>query len=215
MDVNKCLDSIGGKWNKKAKGHVFDDNPANLLDNLILIGETTDLKKEYQFFPTPKIIAHAMVEMAEIRSNDRLLEPSAGQGAIADEFPGGNRFTLVELNAKNCAALVEKGYDPIHGDFLTFTPFSLGAKYDKIIMNPPFSKQQDIDHILHAFDLLKAGGILVSVVSESPFFRSNNKSVAFRNFLEDLSAEIMAMPEGAFKESGTMVRARIIKIRKQ
>lgn len=214
QEVDKCLESIGGKWSRKAKGHVFDDNPADLLDNLILTGETTDLKKEYQYFPTPKIIAHAMVEMAEIKPSDWLLEPSAGQGAIADAFPRGNKFTLVELNAKNCEVLLEKDYDPIHGDFLTFTPFSLGAKYDKIVMNPPFSKQQDIDHVLHAFDLLKVGGILVSVVSESPFFRSNNKSVAFRNFLQDLSADIITLPEGAFKESGTMVRTRIIKIKK-
>ena len=56
--VNKVLTNIGGKWNRKAKGHVFaDGDPAELLDNLILTGETVDLKKQYQFFPTPRNIA--------------------------------------------------------------------------------------------------------------------------------------------------------------
>ncbi len=45
--VNKVLESIGGKWNRKAKGHVFvDGDPAELLDNVILAGEITDLKKQ-------------------------------------------------------------------------------------------------------------------------------------------------------------------------
>ena len=57
IKVNKCLDSIGGKWNRKLKGHLFEDDPAPLLDNLILTGETTDIKKELQFFPTPENIA--------------------------------------------------------------------------------------------------------------------------------------------------------------
>lgn len=44
--VNKVLESIGGKWDRKAKGHVFaEGDPAELLDNVILAGEITDLKK--------------------------------------------------------------------------------------------------------------------------------------------------------------------------
>jgi type I restriction-modification system DNA methylase subunit len=211
QEVNKCLESIGGKWNRKAKGHVFTDSPSELMDNLILTGETTDLKKEYQFFPTPKEIAQRMVKMAEIQPNDFLLEPSAGQGAIADEFPKLNAYMLIELNPNNHKALLDKGYTAMQRDFLTFNVLGL---YDKIIMNPPFTKQQDIDHILHAFKLLKEGGILVSIVSESPFFRSNRKSLEFRFLLESYDAEVVTLPEGAFKESGTMVRTRIIKLRK-
>lgn len=213
QEVNKCLECIGGKWNRKAKGHVFSDNPTELLDNLILTGKTTDLKKEYQYFPTPKEIAMKMVDMAEIKPGDWLLEPSAGQGAIADEFPKESLITLIELNPKNCEVLEEKGYTPYQCDFLALT-HTIAREYNKIIMNPPFSRQQDIDHILHAFDLLKDGGILVSIVSESSFFRTNSKSTEFRNFLEENNAEIISLPEGVFKESGTMVRTRIIKVRK-
>jgi hypothetical protein len=209
-EVNKCLESIGGKWNRKAKGHVFDSDPAELIDNLIITGETVDLKKEFQYFPTPKDIVLHMIEMAEIKPTDVLLEPEAGQGAIADLFPKENVKILIELNEKNSQILRDKGYEVMTKDFLE-TDY-LGA--DKVIMNPPFSKQQDIDHICHAFDVLKSGGILVSIVSESPFFRENKKSVNFRKFLSDNNADIFELPEGAFKESGTMVKTRIIKIQK-
>jgi len=209
-EVNKCLDSIGGKWNRKAKGHIFTEDPTDLLENLILTGEVTDIKKEFQYFPTPKNIAKMMVEMAEIKPSDVLLEPSAGQGAIADEFPKENEYILVELNERNAQILVDKGYRVTINNFLEIEDLDI----DKIIQNPPFSRQQDISHILHAFHLLKSGGIIVSVVSESPFFRENKKSVEFKEFLEENNAEIISLPEGAFKESGTMVKTRIIKIRK-
>lgn len=209
-EVNKCLDSIGGKWNRKAKGHVFEEDPTELLENLILTGEVTDVKKEFQYFPTPKEIALQLIDMADIKPGDMLLEPSAGQGAIADYFPKDNPYLLVELNEANAKVLENKGFNVLVGDFLN-------CGFDKahiIIMNPPFSKQQDVDHILHAYELLKAGGTLVSIVSESPFFRENKKSVEFRKFLEDNNAEVIELPEGAFKESGTMVKTRIVKINK-
>lgn len=161
---------------------------------------------------TPKTMAKMMIEMAELNSKDWILEPSAGQGAIADEFPKNNPYTLIELNHKNCEVLLKKGYMVIQCDFLAFTSM---AEENKIIMNPPFSKQQDIDHILHAFELLKTDGILVSVVSESPFFRENRKSVQFREWLEINNAEIIKNDIGAFKESGAMVKTRIIKVRKK
>lgn len=214
-DVNKCLESIGGKWNKRVKGHVFDDNPADLLDNLIITGETTDLKKEYQFFPTPRSIAEKMCDMADIKSDSFVLEPSCGKGNLADVIwersPG--QLLGVELNGEMGKHLNGKTYNTYLGvNFLDFN--EKGGYWDRIIMNPPFSKQQDVDHILHAFGILKDGGLLVSVVSESPFFRSNKKSVEFRDFLDRNDAEVTTLPEGAFRESGTMVRTRIIKVGK-
>jgi hypothetical protein len=209
-DVNKCLDSIGGKWNKKAKGHVFEEDPTELLENLMLIGEITDIRKQFQYFPTPKEIALNMIEMADIKPGDILIEPSAGQGSISDYFPKDNPCLLIELNEANAKVLEDKGFIVIIDNFLNCS----FDKANKIIMNPPFSKQQDVDHILHAYELLKNGGTLVSVVSESPFFRENKKSVDFRNFLEENNAEVIELPDGAFKESGTMVKTRIIKIMK-
>ena len=84
--VNKCLVNIGGKWNRKAKGHVFDHDPSDDLDSMLLTGETVDMKKVYQFFPTPKEIAQQMCRMAELDNDCVVLEPSCGRGDLADEI---------------------------------------------------------------------------------------------------------------------------------
>lgn len=223
--VNKVLESIGGKWDRKAKGHVFaEGDPAELLDNVILAGEITDLKKQYQFFPTPRPIAEKMCELAELDSTCIVLEPSCGKGDLADVIyeAGVKELVGLELNREMEKHLTGKPYATLTGiDFLEFvydpelkTPWTHAVvnPWTRIVMNPPFSRQQDIDHILTAYEILRPGGILVSVVSESPFFRSNKKSVDFRAFLEERKAAIIPLEEGAFKESGTMVRTRLVKI---
>lgn len=208
LDVNKVLEAIGGKWNRKAKGHVFDKDVSGLLEDIILTGEYVDAKKEFNFFPTPKEIAERLIALAEIKPNDLLLEPSAGQGAIADLFPKENKSILIELNNDNCEVLKSKGYEVLNKDFLE-TDY-IGA--NKIIMNPPFTRQQDIEHIFHAYDILIEPGTLVSVCSTSPFFRDNKKAEKFRWFISTVNAEIFDLEPGAFKESGTMVATKIIKI---
>lgn len=205
-EVNKCLESIGGAWNRKLKAHLFDHNPSEDLDEMINTGEWNDKKKEYQFFPTPREIVRQMISLAEIKRTDVLLEPSAGQGNILEWFPKENPYIAVELMADNCKKLHEKGYSVANTDFLTLTSLDV----DKIIMNPPFTKHQDVKHVFHAWNMLKSGGRLVSIVSESPFFRQDKISVEFRNWIEENNVEVIDLESGAFKESGTMVKTRII-----
>lgn len=33
--VNEILENIGGKWNRKTKGHVFSDDPNEKLESVI------------------------------------------------------------------------------------------------------------------------------------------------------------------------------------
>lgn len=217
--VNKILENIGGKWNRKAQGHIFaDGDPADLLDTVLLTGETVDLKKQFQFFPTPRPVAEQMCELAELDDTCIVLEPSCGKGDLADVIyaAGVKELVGVELNPDMKKHLDGKPYTTLTGlDFLGFANDpNIRSPWSRIVMNPPFSRQQDIDHILTAYDILAPGGILVSIVSESPFFRQNKKSVDFREFLDKREAEIIPLDEGAFKESGTMVRTRIIKLRK-
>lgn len=206
IDVNKCLESIGGVWNKKSKGHVFDHNPSDDLDEMINVGEWTDKKKEYQFFATPKEIVEQMIALANIKKGDVLLEPSAGDGAILDFFPKENPYIAIELMSENVKKLHEKGYSVSETDFLETPTLNV----DKVIMNPPFTKQQDVKHILHAWKSVSKNGILVSIVSESPFFRENSLSREFREWLENNNATVIKLESGDFKSSGTMVKTRMI-----
>lgn len=79
-EVKKSLELIGGKWKGgKTYGFVFEEDPSELLSQ-IANGEQRNLKKEYQFFATPPVIANLMAEELtdRISFTDRILEPSAG-----------------------------------------------------------------------------------------------------------------------------------------
>jgi predicted RNA methylase len=197
---------------------VFDYAPADALDNLIITGETEDLKKKFQFFPTPLNIAELMCRLAELSADSRVLEPSCGEGDLADVIheQGVAALTGIELNPDKERYLADKPYQAMVGvDFLEFAKSGQSHDYTHIVMNPPFSCQQDVDHIRSAFEILNSGGVLVSVVSVSPFFRTNKKSADFRDWLDANSAEVIDVPAGAFKASGTNIPTRIIKIVKE
>ena len=220
--VNKCLSNIGGTWSRKDKGHVFDYEPHEALENLLLTGETEDMKKTFQFFPTPREVAERMCDLAEINESSNVLEPSIGRGDLADVIwaRAPRKLYGVELDPEKKRYLSDKPYPSLVGtDFLAFAQEVLDEKieriWNRIIMNPPFSRQQDIDHVYKAYDILCHGGLLVSVMSLSPFWRSNEKSVEFRTWLGLVGAEVYELPEGTFKASGTTIRTKIIKIRKR
>lgn len=212
VKTNKCLEALGGKWNKKSKGHVFDYDPSNQLEVVISTREYTDPKKEFQFFATPNAVVLEMLAMVGPLDGLDVLEPEAGSGAIADvireKYPEA-RLTLVELDPKNVAVLLGKGYtNVIQQDFLTTT-----VTADVILMNPPFSRQQDVDHVTHAFSCLNPGGTLVSVVSESPFFRTTSKANAFRELVESHGYST-TLPPSSFRPSGTDVSTRLVRLGK-
>ncbi len=94
-------------------------------------------------------------------------------------------------------------------DFLAQEP---EASYDRVVMNPPFAKQADIKHVLHALRFLKPDGLLVSVMAASVAFRDNKLTLDFRDLIRERGGDIEALPEGAFKSSGTMVRSLIVTI---
>ena len=209
--VKKALVTAGGIY--KRCGFNFKEDAADIQARLTG-GEIINDVKKFQYFPTPKNLATYMANLAEVSEYHTVLEPSAGQGAIADivlsKFPK-IEITLVELMSANITALRRKGYDNvIKGDFLKCD--GLGEGYDRIIANPPFTKNQDIDHVLHMYDKLNDDGILVSVMSSSWTFGSQKKQVAFREWLDKVGAVVEQLPEGTFKESGTTVKTILVKI---
>jgi hypothetical protein len=160
------------------------------------------------FFPTPANIVSAMLELADIQPGDTVLEPSAGKGNVADrvrERHPDATLECVERHASLRSILQVKGHTVTSYDFMEHT-----GEYDVIVMNPPFELFQDIKHVRRAWDLLRSGGRLVSVMSESPFFRQDKIAVEFRGWLEERGALVIPLPEGAFKESNTSVRTRLV-----
>jgi hypothetical protein len=216
-EVRTALIKAGGKYKKNT--FVFPNNAQSYIDRLTG-GETVNIQKEFQFFATPARLAERMVDMAELSENDgrgfgTILEPSAGQGAIIKaihDATGGATVICYELMDINREILKKiKGASLIGDDFIKADRSSV---YDRIIANPPFTKNQDIDHIRLMYDLLAPGGIIVTLSSISWKFGSQKKQVQFREWLYEVDAHIEEIPENTFKESGTSIKTMLIKIRK-
>lgn len=214
QEVAKSLELIGGKWKGgKVFGFVFLTDPTDLLEE-IANGEKRNLKNEFQFFATPDKLADELVYLADIKQHDTILEPSAGQGAIIKSI---NKVCDVkvdcfELMSVNTIVLNKSGlnFNLIGEDFFKHN----GKTYSKIIANPPFTKNQDIDHLKEMYECLSRGGRLVCITSESWINGTQKKQVDFKEWLEKAEAEILDIEKGSFKESGTMVGAKIVVINK-
>jgi type I restriction-modification system DNA methylase subunit len=220
MEVAKSIDMIGGKWKGgKIAGFVFQEDPTDLLYE-IANGEKRNLKKETQSFFTPSELADELVFYANILPENDILEPSAGAGAIVDairrKHPKNDIF-LIEKSPINQLRLKKFNDDgftyfchPLNDDFLNLDK----SQFDRIIANPPFSNNQDIDHVYQMYRACKPGGRIVTISSMHWRSSSNKKEVEFKEWLKDLNADIMVIPEGSFKESGTTVGGLIIVIDK-
>jgi predicted RNA methylase len=212
--VNEVLELAGGKWNRKAKAHIFDGDALEAIEQIILTGEITK-PQDFGFFPSPKPVVDRLIELAEISEGMVVLEPSAGIGNIvAGLHKAGAVVDAIELLDANIATLKEQGLATLIGigDFLE-TPAH--AIYDRVVMNPPFAKQADIKHVTHAMKFIKDGGLLISVMASSVMFRDNKLTADFRAMVENSGGLFEVLPEGSFKESGTMVNTVIVKIPKQ
>lgn len=212
--VKKRLELIGGQWKSgKVQGFLFQQDPTELLAD-VANGGSRNIQKELQFFPTPDIVADFLVKLSQIHHGHKVLEPSAGQGAIAKAIYRAHPkipiycYEISELNQKflkQCINVIVMGndfFDPKPGDI----------KYDRIIANPPFSKNQDIDHIYAMYDILKPGGLMVTLASRHWEFAQGKKEKSFRGWLIAKNATVESLPMGTFKESGTNIESRIITI---
>ena len=166
------------------------------------------------FFPTPPALVAAMIAMADLPAGTRVLEPSAGSGAIADALrDAGHKVECVERHATLCEILRGKGHNLSPGDFLEYSPPS-GQRFGAVLMNPPFEGGQDMQHVRHAFGFLADGGHLVAIMGAGVSFRSDRRYSEFRGWVDDMGGEFQDIPAGTFKESGTGVASVMLTLRK-
>ncbi|QRY31205.1 class I SAM-dependent methyltransferase [Variovorax sp. PDNC026] len=209
--VNGVLEAVGGRWDRKAKAHLFSCDADDALEQILLTGEvlTTKTKQqEFGFFETPDAIARRAVAAAQLQPGALVLEPSAGHGAIARLLrAAGATVRCIEFLPENVSELVSQGFDVQEADFLTVAPTAI---YDRVVMNPPFAKHADIKHVTHTLQFLKPGGRLTSIMSNGPTFRTDRRTVEFNDLIRSLGGTVEQLPEGAFKASGTMVNTIMV-----
>lgn len=166
------------------------------------------------YFPTPPPAADRLIELAAIPDGARVLEPSAGKGDLADAVRRAvatAEVDVIEPVEALRSVLGLKGYELVGRDFLKDTP---ARRYARIVMNPPFERGADAQHVRHAFALLEPGGRLAAIVSEGLFFRQDAEE--FRQWLTSVGGRSEKLPTGSFRTSDrpTDVAAHIVVIDK-
>ncbi|MCP5087946.1 MAG: DEAD/DEAH box helicase family protein, partial [Rhodobacteraceae bacterium] len=174
-----------------------------------------DQREGADYFATPEPVGLKMVELADPRPAEKMLEPSAGHGAISRFFPETSDRTIVEpsfdlstkaqLNTPGTRAIVER-----------FEDLNIVNKYDGIVMNPPFGSggRTAIDHLEKATRHLRNGGRIVALIPTGP--AADKKFDAFYEEVENVyKVADIKMPAVTFERAGTKVAARIVVLERQ
>lgn len=119
--------------------------------------ESSETQRACSMWYTPPDLALRIVEWAlepvdgfYAAHTYRVLEPSAGRGALAVPLRERVRNVVcVELDPQNAEWLVRKHFDTYNEDFLELKPHP-GHAFELVVMNPPFEGGQTERHLMHA-----------------------------------------------------------------
>ena len=212
--ITNIMKIIGGELVKNTYnnyGYViyqFGYSPKNVFEKILFSGTLPD-QKTHQFYPTPMEISKYVMDLADVGKNDKILEPSAGRGDLLrylPDFVNKNNVFCIEISSIFCNILRSKGFvNTLDTDFINWAEKILktGRRYDRIIMNPPFSDGRCIAHIQTASKLLNSEGKLVAVLPSTyenkldMFKVEPNLKVSFgnkfSNKFDDTSIEVIVL----------------------
>lgn len=189
----------------------------------------TKSQEGHDYFATPEPIGYKMVQWLQSKPGQSLLEPSAGDGAIARWMPDNTYNTVVEPSRDLTPKLMRNvaGAKVVES---TFENFDLHNKFDGIAMNPPFGKGKDrggklaMEHVAKAYKHLKDGGRLIAIIPDGPacqkrfdkwFYgdpeakRKEDRGIADGVLMADIH-----LPSVTFEREGTNVNTRMVVIDK-
>lgn len=215
--VDKTLRAAGGRWDRKTKLHLFERDPALVMDQIILTGQVVDQQREFGFFETPPDLVGRVHEAACLLVGGTVLEPSAGRGALVVGLRSTRHAVscveiqeslVEELNARLPAAKV------LCADFLSVSSSWGRPGFDRILMNPPFARQADVRHVTHALSFLRPrrSSVLVAIMAAGISFRQDSLATSFRSLVTARGGTLQPLPDDSFKLAGTRVRTVFVTI---
>lgn len=196
LEVNRAL--------AEYYGEVLADCPEERPAKAAGTAVATDL----QFYRTPAAVADQLVDALDPKTGSLILEPSCGDGALLDalrRFATKERRDLravgIEYDAGRAAEATAKGYRVQVANFLQVQP---DARFDYVLMNPPFFGKHYQKHVEHARKFLKPGGRLVAILPITAL--TDHGYIAPGAWLRDRWQDL---PCGSFSESGTNINTGI------
>lgn len=153
-----------GASRKKGVSYTFDYDASEVLAYVTRTGCVPEAKS-HQFYETKEFLQEEVADRLDVLPQDSCLEPSAGRGAIAALLPSQNT-DCVDISPLFCTILRAKKYNVYEADFISWSA-RCKKRYDKIAMNPPYTKNQAKAHVEAAADLLAPNGRLVAILPAS------------------------------------------------
>jgi predicted RNA methylase len=185
---------------------------------------TGALAKDLSFYRTPQAVVERMLAEIYMSPRSRVLEPSAGDGAIVRKLLREGYVVLaVEVDEGRAAQLQALArewppgrLDVERGNFLAYPTARPVA--EAVVMNPPFYGTHWMEHVMHAFELLAPGGRLVSVLPASAEVLESPKHEAFRAWAKERVGRFVSLPAESFAESfaesGTRINTVLLTLAK-
>ena len=210
LAVNSALDSIGGKWSRQDKAHVFP-HPIDVEFAEMLTTGIMPKRNELSFFATPLAVGERLVGLMASVAGDWasgvVLEPSAGEGHLVRAIVGAGvvaeSIEALEVDAFRWGKLTGLLPHAKQADFLAYKP---EGRFSAVICNPPFNTpglaNAWVDHINHA---LCVAPVVAAVVPRSIEFANGKVGV-----LRDRCAVVVRLQDDAFARSGAMVKTNLV-----
>lgn len=231
---NAYQEVLDGSWEDRMPGAAGEDVGGKENDRAIVSnssdydrakafyyarGKKTSKNKAAEgvdYFATPEPIGYKMVEWAGLKDGDRVLEPSAGHGAISRFFSPNTDNTIIEpssrlapqaqMNTDN-AKLINGYFEDLH----------IGNKYDAVTMNPPFGTggKTAVEHVAKAFKHLRNGGRVIAIIPRGAMADKRFDAWYESDDAKDahMVGEVL-LPGVTFEHAGTKVATRIVIIDK-
>lgn len=214
--ITQRMNGIGGRWKGgKTEGFVFKNDPVPLLKQ-IQRGQVIKINGQNQIIELSQEEVEKIILLAEIFEDDKVLVPTAGNGALIDavhKIHPEMDVDYCELMPENQSMLKHiKNARLVADNILNYEPTSL---YDIILANPPCRGNQDIDHIRCMYKMLNPGGRIVSKASKHwEIFDYKEKEKNFKLWLLNHDAQVIDLSKSLFKKASTSIPACIIVLNK-
>ncbi len=215
--VAKVLNMLGGTFQPGRSAFTFTEDPRPALRKVIQTGVCRTRAVAEGYVPTPADLAEELTtypysDLARMPKGSRVLEPSAGDGAIVRAILDANdeiEVVAIEPNEQRFPHLPDGGrVTAVCSTFEGYAAGHAGELFDAVVMNPPFAVPGRpslwIDHVLTAWGMLEPGGRLVSVVPDGFRSRSDQQHKDMRALVDEFGG-FNRLPDDTFGGPKTCV----------
>lgn len=224
------MESFGGRWNEHCKGFKFDSLnngdiqkiKETIKDGGVSLNAEKARREKDSFFPTPLSIVDKMIEAANIKDKDTVLDSSAGTGRIIHRVI--DKYKVYSIALEPDAERFNSLRQDIHSRYQTTFEDALRYKImrleihgcNKVLINPPFKNDKDIKHLMLSYAFSGDVADIVCIIQENSLHYKREVHKIFEKFIEILgdSIEFTKLPSGSFRTEMTTVDTVMVHIKK-